>query len=228
MAIAAHSLTSGSETDDLDEYTTASISPTGNRLILAAIRTTYLAPDTNPGTPSLSGNGLTWAEIHTIIFNTGSGQTRQRVSLFRALGASPSAGVVTIDYGNGNDQGSVGWSIVEFSGVDFALGAGVVVQAAEDSDVDVATFAITLAAFAAANNAAYGAFAAAGAGISAGSGFTQLHSGNPFTQWKAGEDTSVDVGLSDSVNSVAGIAVEIAAEIIPVPPKMNSYRRRRT
>lgn len=60
MAIAFNPLTSGADTTDAISFTTASITPGANRLILLVVQ----VASTNPApTPTVTGNGLTWVEV---------------------------------------------------------------------------------------------------------------------------------------------------------------------
>lgn len=102
--------------------TTASWTPVANRLNLIAVVTSHA---TNAQTCTLSGNGLTWVSIATIQYSSNA----RRITLFRALGASPSAGVTTITIA-GSSNSDVGWSIWDFTDVDTSgtNGSGAIVQ----------------------------------------------------------------------------------------------------
>jgi hypothetical protein len=73
--------------------------------------------------PTLAGNGLTWVQVATVL------QGQRRLTVFRALGAAPSAGAVTITFPTTN-QTAVVWSIVQLSNTPItgANGADAVVQ----------------------------------------------------------------------------------------------------
>src|SRR3990167_10939569 len=123
MAITQTTLTGAASTADATSYTTASISPGANRLILAFVYGFHsIGTDV---TPTLSGNGLTWVNIN----HRGLGCSNENMTLFRAMGSSPSAGAVTIDYGANTMDAGV-WSIMEFDGVDTSgtNGSGAIVQ----------------------------------------------------------------------------------------------------
>ena len=210
MAISGAHLTSGGDATDASSYATASISPGANRLVLAVIETSKLA-GTAP-LPSLAGNSLTWVEIANVLTVGNS----HRLTLFRALGAAPSAGAVTI---TATAATGCAWSVAEFDGIDTSgtNGSGAIVQSVTGSGSSTALLA-TLAGFAdAVNNAAYGGFGWAlnAATATPGSGFTELGEGGADidraqSEWKLGEDTSVDATLTIS-STWAAIAVEIKA-----------------
>lgn len=112
MAIQRFSLTSGGGTSN-NSFATASVSPGSNRRQMLAVFNR--AASGSPEEPSVSGNGLTWTKVGTQTF-TSFGATTTRVTLFKALGASPSSGSATISFVSG--QQSCYWSWVEYSGVD--------------------------------------------------------------------------------------------------------------
>src|SRR5438132_12326875 len=109
MAIVNTNLTSGGNGSGFSNSdNTASIAPSANQLVLA-----WVAHDVTsgtPNTPTLTGCSLTWVLVATAV----SGITR--ISLFRALGAAPTTGAVTIDFG-GQTQNEEHWSISQFAGV---------------------------------------------------------------------------------------------------------------
>ena len=222
MAITAAALTGSNSTTDASSYNTASITPTADRLVLAAVLSKKASA---PDTPTLSGNGLTWVQVATVTFHT-IGTPILRLTLFRAMGASPSTGAVTIDFG-GATQLSCAWSLVEFADIDTGgtNGSAAVVQSATNAADAVAAQAlltVTLAAFGSAGNATYGAFGSSNVTTTetvVGSGFTQLHRTGGvdprtlLTEWRADNDTSVDAENDEASDTrdMAGIAVEIKA-----------------
>lgn len=219
--ISRANLVTNSSTTDAASYNTASISPGANKLILATVvsRTGITA---DPNQPTLSGNGLTWVAIASVVFDNTS-SSRRRVTLFRAMGASPSTGAVTIDFG-GQTQTACDWNIEEVSGMDTSgtNGSGAIVQSATNFDnatgTPVSTLTVTLSAFSNTNNATFGAFGYGGTGTStAGSGFTKLGdvmdgetSIRLTTEFRSDNDTSVDISYS-AAGEIGGIAIEIKA-----------------
>ena len=212
--ITLNALTSGSQYNT-DPSTTASITPGANRLILAVVAT-----NNTMDAPTLSGNGLTWVQITTV--NRGGGR---RVTLYRAMGTSPSSGAVTIDFPSGTPN-EVRWSIVEFGNVDTSgsNGSGAVVQSATNTGAATGGLTVTLSAFKSSNNATYGTvMTESSATITEGSGFTEIHDeGNNLqlqTQYKFSADTTVDWTWPPNENS-SGIAIEIKKK--PVSVALNS------
>lgn len=208
--ISTHLITAVSATDSTS-YSTASISPTGNNLVLAI----FGWAQGTPGTPSASGNGLTWVQVGSTKV-----QGARAGALFRAMASGPTAGAVTFNITGGTGTPSrAGWSISQFSEVDLSGsdGANAVVQSNKDnSTASGNSLTVTLAAFSNANNATFGGIVVDGGGaITQGSGFTELGEANNGaegfsiqTQFKDTNDTSVDWTTADTTNLIA-IATEI-------------------
>ncbi len=223
-AVTKTDLTSGASHIVASSATTASITPGANRLVLAKIASNRGA--SIPVAPTLSGNGLTWVQIATEV--VGINQTTRRITLFRAMGASPSSGAVTIDFA-GEVQDDCNWSIAEFDSVDTSgtNGSGAIVQLVTSPADNQSSLTVTLAAFGSANNATFGAFSVNTGGdtLTVGTGFTAIHDMDDMwgglhskTEWRADNDTTVD--MSSSVTPRwAGIAVEIKAAGAAAAPK---------
>lgn len=219
MAVAATSLTSGTDAVDNTSFSTASVSPTANRLVLIAITNSSISPGGNVDPTGVSGAGLTFTKVASI---AESGQYGN-VTLWRALSASPSSGAITITFASTTENCS--WSVIEFSGIDTGgtNGSAAIVQAVTAENTSSATPSATLAAFGSANNATYGAFGCdnftgGGRTCTAGTGFTEYHDvyidessfgGGTFTEFRADNDTSVDCTWSASNAWNGVIAVEI-------------------
>ena len=213
MAVSATHLTTSGNSTDGNSFTTASITPTAGRLILAAVENRANTA-VDPNTPTLTGNGLTWVQVATVfVTNT------QRITVFRAMGGSPSAGAITIDLA-GQDQFYCEWSISEFAGVDTGgtNGSGAIGQTASNTDTGTnAGITVTLGFDAASTSATFGAVRTIGDGtakIVSGSGFSELgESGDTDSdfqsQFKATSDTSVDWTWPSVASNGVAVAVEI-------------------
>ena len=223
-------LTSGESTSGATSYATASISATANQLVLlsASTRTGITA---DPNEPTASGGGLTWVVVGSTVYDDDS-SSRRRITLFRALGASPSAGAITIDYA-GQSQTEQEWSINQVSNVDTSgtNGSGAIVQSATNRATDsgglVTSLTVTLpSTFEDTSNVAFGCFANADSSWTrdVGSGFTSLSDSTTalinghLTEWKNSNDTTVDITFS-SQSGVGGVAVEIKSS----PPLIDAY-----
>ena len=205
MAITTNLLTENVDATDLDSYATASITPAGNELILIAVNS--FISEGSPAVPAVSGNGLTWVEVATSGVND-----NRRLTVFRALGASPSTGVVTIDFSAVTQQ-DCKWIISEFANVDTggSNGANAVVQAVVGS-VSTSPHSATLAAFGDAGNATFGAVTInSNNTITPGTGFAEiaerLFNGVVQQQWRNDNDTTVDA------TTAAGNGIVIALEL---------------
>src|SRR3990167_8026843 len=215
MAV-THSLkVANNSSSDASSYDTASITPTADTLILAAILSHH--GSAVPNAPTLSGNSLTWVQIATVTFNT-IGTSRSRLTVFRAMGASPSSGAVTIDF-DGQTQISCGWIISEFGNVitTGSNGANAIIQS-QTNNADAATsLTVTLGAFNNSLNATYGAFSHDGfaTAVTNGTGFTEISEqttgveGKLQSEWRNDNDTSVDANSSITSRDWGGIAIEI-------------------
>lgn len=224
MAVSITNVIANYDVDGDSSATTASVTPGSNKLqLLSVFSRTGIS--TEPNQPTVSGNGLTWVAIASIYFDTDS-SSRKKLSLFRALGASPSTGTITIDFG-GQNQTDVFWTLDEVSGMDTSgtNGSGAIVQSAttKDETSGGGLITVTLGAFSSAYNATFGTFASdegAGGTPSVGSGFTLLATQHPsplnetITEWKGANDTTVDATMpSASGEKMGGIAIEIAAAV---------------
>jgi len=191
-------------------FTTASISPGANRLVLAWVSDRI----TTPPTPTLSGNGLTWVQQgSSITFGTNG-----RFTLFRAMGALPTSGSVTISFSKSVNYAC--WSIVEYDGVDTSgtNGSGAVVQSVTGTAAST-SLTVTLAAFADANNVATGGFATTvnstytqGTGFSIYGSAVQTTALSIATEGLPTNDTTVDISVAAST-TIAGIAVEVRKQV---------------
>lgn len=208
-ATPTHLLTASDGADN-SVFTTASISPTAGKLVLLAVggnRGGALPPS---AAPTVSGNGLTWTQVDTVVDST-----QRRLTLFRAFANNPSAGAVTITFADVQTDGA-SWSFVEWIELDTTgtNGANAIVQSATNN-VDAASMTVTLASFAHVRNPTFGAVFTDGTGnITVGSGFTELGEANSprtiETEWKAANDTTVDWSWTGTLNA-QGIAVELKA-----------------
>lgn len=224
MAITAASVIAPNRSStDASSYNTASGSPTANCLQLLAVGSINGA-SANVPQPTVSGAGMTWVAIASSNYDTG-GTNRARITLFRALSASPGSGALTISFSvpPAQTQTNCEWSWIEFAGVDTSGtdGSGAIVQ----SNTNAATatsLSVTLSAFAdATNNVAYGCFHhQANETNTAGSGFSLTFGATSQTingasrvaslgaEWQTGQDTGVDMSWTTS-SLCGGVAVEV-------------------
>lgn len=213
MAVTKTDLTVGSNATGTDSANTASISPSANKLILIAVVNEEWAGTAD--IPTVSGCGLTWVEIDNRVMNSD-----KRLTVFRAMGASPSTGALTIDFATAQD--GIAWSVFELGNVDTTgtNGSGAIQQSVTTGGTSDTNPSITLSAFDNSNNATVGLFGWGDAftqNPTAGSGFTEIHDQNVngvgntrvFTEWKTTNDTSVDCSVPTFGLNWSGIALEI-------------------
>ncbi|MPZ50719.1 MAG: hypothetical protein GEU75_15710 [Dehalococcoidia bacterium] len=234
MAVAAALLTGSQDGTNASSYGTASISPAANRLIIALVLNRVGAG--TPNTPSLSGNSLTWVQQRTEVE---AATFRYRISVFRAMGASPSSGAVSISF-SGQTQNYCGWIIAELSGVDTSgsNGVGAIVQDnGYANTTNTLTPSVSLSAFESAANATLGCFIhGQGTPINPGAGFTEVadisveSNEQIYMEFRAGNDTTVDcTATTGTGNFSGGIALEIRAAAVGgnAARAMQQYRQRR-
>lgn len=222
MAVSASNLTSGSSASAGTSFSTTSVSPTSDRLILLFV---YLrnGSSTNPTVSSISGNSLTWVKVNSVTYDTTS-STRRSIEVWRALGTATS-GAITIT--TTESETGAEWSVDEFSGIDTSgtNGSGAIVQSVTNTGTGtgVNSLTVTLAAFGSSNNGTYGAFGndTGSDTTTAGTGFTKIGSiansnanvnSSSATEFRNDNDTSVDITWSTSTSTDrGGIAIEIKA-----------------
>ena len=212
MAISPTTLTAEYFATDATSFvTTASVAPAANALVTVSIDSSEaVAPST---TPTVTGNGITYTLVNNRIQGGG------HCFVFRGMAASPTNGQITVDFG-AVTKTSCTIIVDQHTGVNTSgsNGSGAVVQSAVNSAASGTSLAITLAAFGdATNNVAFGLHVhAANEVTTLGTGFAELGEGRGTppsrcsqTEWKTGEDTSVDASWVSSVANL-GIALEIA------------------
>lgn len=198
-------------------FDTGSVSPSGDVTLLACV-TNVTSTSATPNVPTCAGNGLSWTQVETSLYDD-VGSIRERLTVFRASGASPTPGAITFDF-DGQTQAWCLWSVHEFEGSDATTNDGVV-QSAEDTGGSE-PFTVTLDPFAESFNGAFGEFARDSSGtIEATDGFAlvshvEVSVSRQAAMWKPRSDTTVTAD-GNAVGVWGGIAVEIAAIEQEVP-----------
>jgi hypothetical protein len=213
MGVKATLLTSGGTTTETNSFTTATISPKPNKLILISVG---CAERPAPIVASVTGCGLTF----TAITNCVTGDGYQRNTLLRAVSSSTSTGTLTITLSGNSD--STHWIVTEYDNTDIGgtNASNAIVQSATtvlDSPPTTGTVTVTLGAFSNVNNATFGAMrlnSTGGTGsITPGSGFTELAEVNVNHQleneFKDSNDTSVDWSYTGTGGRITALAVEL-------------------
>jgi Big-like domain-containing protein/invasin-like protein/calcineurin-like phosphoesterase family protein len=187
-------LTSGNDVNNVKIYTTASIAPAPNALVTVVV-TTHNATAA-AAVPTLSGGGMaSWDVVATTTYDV-VGTPKKRITIFRAMNASPGSGPITIT--SSATLSNCQWIVSQWSGVDGSgtNGSGAIVQTASNAADAVTTLATPLAAFASPNDVAYGVFGVNSnvVAITPGAGFTEIDE-QPST-----ESTAADLFAEWAVN----------------------------
>jgi hypothetical protein len=219
-----HKVEAQGTSSNVNSYTGRNCSPLPNRLVLAAVRS-QKTNSTNPEIPTLSGCGLTWAQVATV--TAGTGATRQRLTVFRAFASTAVSGFVTADFGGVTQNGVCMhiFDVAQSSDSGGSNGSAAVVQAVTNSFTGT-TGSVTLAAFANSNNGTIGFFAKSNsANTTPGTGFVEsaeqtFASATLQSEWRRENDTSVDCTWTGSTDW-CGIAIEVKAGAdLPVPTQL--------
>ena len=167
-------LTASNDAANRKVYTTATIAPAANALITVAVLG-YNSSSTPP-IPTLSGGGMaSWDVVASITFDTGT-LPRRRLTVFRALSATPTNGALTIT--SSKTLSNAQWIVSQWDGVDQSgvNGAGAIGQAGSTRGEAASGLTVPLIAFENPGNAAYGAFGVRSKVVSVtpGAGFMEI------------------------------------------------------
>lgn len=206
--IARSTLTSGTANTVLTSQATASVSPTANTYIDLTV--VYYSPGSHI-TITASGNSLTYVEVGHANLDADAG-----IYKFRALGASPSAGAITIAVSG--TALSLLWAVEQYTGIDTSgtNGSGAVVQSNTVVD-QTGTAAVTMSTPA--------ADSAMIVGFAQYDDFTTGVPDTPYTElvditesgtqmglitaWNIPGDTSPSINFTPNAPEISGIAIEL-------------------
>lgn len=217
IAANAAALTTGVDSTDATSYTTASVTLKAGRLYLLTVVNTAA----DAAVVSGIAGGPTWTSRSTTQYNT----TAHRVSIWSGAPTADYTGTIVISFGATQTGGR--WALNEFSGVDTSTTDGVVQQAATTGN-DTTPLA-TLAAFASANNATFGALAnTADSTTTPGAGFTELSDLSTGTtpasflqtQWRVDNDTTVDGTITSGQWGACAVELKASTAAFIIPPSM--------
>lgn len=194
---------------DAASYANDSWTPPTSGLIIVAVWSRNAA---GPNEPTISGNGLTWEKIATVLASS-----VHRLTLFGANASGSSAGVTTVDFAG---QTQIGCTALFSFADDVDLSGGVAaafVQAVSNTGTNIQTLSITLAAASHADNRPFAAFSHAANEVTeprtnwtelddiAGAGPTR----GTATQYRSDSfETTASASWASAVTAL-GIAVEI-------------------
>lgn len=219
-------LTAGVDTTDDSDSTTASITPSVNKLVVLSVESkTEVGGGTDPNQPTATGCNLTWVAIDSIVTDPTS-LSRRRITQLRGMGSSPTTGAITIDFG-GQTQITKAWSVDQMTNMDTSgtNGSGAIVQSVTMNQTDeegtTTSPSLTLAAISNTNNAVF-AMSGQGSGsvaVTAGQGFTLLGNATDSgennievnTEYRSDNYTNVNFWWSPADSGGGIIAIEIKA-----------------
>jgi hypothetical protein len=184
-------LTAGNNTTNQSIYTTASISPAPNALVTIAVMG-HRSYGASP-VPTVTGGGMAnWEPVASVTYDV-LGTPLKRVTLFRAMSATPGSGPITITFSGG--QSNAQWTVSQWDGAETSgtNGSGAIAQALTNAADAVNGLGVTLAAFGNPANVAFGVFGVTSStpAVTAGSGFTEIaevasgenQAGSLMTEW---------------------------------------------
>jgi len=230
MAITKTSLTTGVTGGPTTTFNTPSVTPDANSLITIAIAS-HDQGSGDPGTPTVTGNGITYAQVLGGVFFNGGYCTH----IFRGMAASPSAGAITIAFGTNQDF--LLWSIMDFLGIDTSgtNGAGAIGLNGAAGAFPGSSVSEDLSGLGSltSGSATYGLLYAhndfAGT-FTPGSGYTLVDaqndgvSTNMGTEWRP--DGQALIGFSYSSSQTLGVlGLEIKAAVLTEDPAIKHARR---
>lgn len=189
-------------------YTTASVTPTANNVVLFA--TAAHLPSGNGPQPvsSVAGDGLTWSAVATLDYGQAVGTAQaNRLEIWCGIGASPSTGALTLTWSTSPTRAS--WSVSQSTGaVASCTGAFTSNKASNHADVATASpLTVTMGGFASVGNATFavGAVDAGGQSVAPGAGMTEI---SAFTTLQEMLETEFAVGnVSPATASYGGPSV---------------------
>jgi hypothetical protein len=215
-------LTSGAGSA-LTSFPTASVAPTGNRLILVSVHAYISTGSVQPSTPTVTGNGITYALVKAQdVDNAGTDRATEWV--FRGLAASPSSGAITISFG-AVTMTRCAWSVdqsdsdIDLSG---SNGYGAIAQSVGATSAGATSLSVNYSPSMRSDSAGYSVWGhqtqevmTPRASWTELSDVTSVTLATMETQWFSGTDTAASAAWATS-GRAGGIALEIkkAAPII--------------
>lgn len=195
---------------------TGTWTPTANTLQLIAVLSRAGA---TPPVPTLTGHSLTYEQVTTVTFGE-LATNLSRLTFFRAMGAAPTSGGLTIDFG-GASQTQCTVSVMEYGGVETSgtNGSGAIAQFEEAAADAVNNLTVTLAAGqtlpVSAVVAAFGN--TSGTAYTPEAGWSEAHdiqSSTPLSRLQTQYNLSFDPGCTGQLSSgtttdMGGLIVEL-------------------
>lgn len=216
-------LTSGGSTTDAASYATASVTPTGGRLILAAVHCYMATGSLQPPQPTVTGNGITYTLQWAQDVDT-AGADRGTMWVFRGMSGAPTAGGITISFG-GTTVGACSWTVDQSSGdvnTTGTNGSGAIVSSTGVTSAGATTLSVNYAPAMTSGNGGFAAFAHQVAQVKTPrAGWTELADVATVgvcslqTQYINGTDTAGSATWATS-SRAAGIILEVKTATVSV------------
>ena len=177
MITVTHLLDAHASGSSYTSYTTSSISWAANSLILFSVQSVKNGTSTSSAIPTVSG-GLTFTQINTQGFVTGTNNSPGHITVFRAYTSTAGSGAFTVDFG-GESTAESNYSFEQVT--NFMLGgtngSNAIIQSGTNTAAANSPISVVLNTFANVNNIAFGAEGGNGDGLpTKGGSFTQLTS----------------------------------------------------
>jgi hypothetical protein len=197
-------------------FATASVAPTGNRLILVSVHAYISTGSVQPATPTVTGNGITYTLVQAQDVDT-SGVDRATEWVFRGLATSPSSGAITISFG-AVTMTRCAWSVdqsdsdIDLSGVN---GAGAIAQKVGATSAGATSLSVSYSPAMRSDSAGYSAWGHQVQEVKTPrtswtelSDVTSVTLATMETQFFSGTDTAASASWTTS-SRAGGIAIEI-------------------
>jgi hypothetical protein len=227
VAIGATLLTSAYNNANQTSYTTASVSPAANSLLLLFTVDTIAAGTPPQAVPT--GLSLTWEELGTRALMAGAAGEKRVSAWIAQCGASPGSGALTLtesDEGSGTTSTGTAWSVIEVTGHHVAYPVRQVAFPPAAEVGLLTSFTLTLPAAAAdANSRAFAWFNINGnTTITPRASWTELSdvagttpSMTSEAQWRSDAFEAVASASFGGIEDCMAIALEIAEASAPAP-----------
>lgn len=197
-------------------FNTASVSPTGSRLILVSVHAYISTGSVQPATPTVTGNGITYTLVQAQDVDT-SGVDRATEWVFRGLATSPTSGAITISFG-AVTMTRCAWSVdqsdsdIDLSG---SNGYGAIAQRVGATSAGATSLSVSYSPAMRADSAGYSAWGHQVQEVKTPrtswtelSDVTSVTLATMETQFFSGTDTAASASWTTS-SRAGGIAIEI-------------------
>jgi List-Bact-rpt repeat protein len=215
-ALSGSNLTSGNSGTPGTTFTTASVTPSSNNLVLLDVTSSLASGNGACAISSITGNSETYVKVASQLSGNAQGTGKiDSTEVWRGLAASPTAGAITITYGC--SPTNVSWVVDQFSGTDTTgtNGSGAIGIVSTNFGGGTSPSTVSMGTFGSAANGTYGALGSHGATTNTqGSGLTllaKLATGpTVLTEWATGNVSPVTTTYAGNENwGIIGVEIKI-------------------